>query len=65
MSVSPENLRRMIAEDEFGLLEIPVKGEPLTPDDRLLAGFREIMEFVVEFGGPPAMKPEATWGRPS
>jgi hypothetical protein len=51
--MSPENLRRMIAEDELGLLESPVKRQLLTPDDRLLAGFREVMEFVIEFGRPP------------
>jgi hypothetical protein len=45
----------MIAEDEFGLLEVPVKREPLTPDDRLLAGFREIVDFVEEFGREPAI----------
>jgi len=44
----------MIAEDEFGLLDVPVKTEPLTPDERLIAGFREIMEFVVEHDRQPA-----------
>jgi hypothetical protein len=46
----------MIAEDEFGLLESPAKREPLTPDDRLVAGFREIAEFATEFGHPPAIE---------
>jgi hypothetical protein len=55
VSMSSDNLRRMIAEDEFGLLDIPVKREPLTADDRLLAGFREVMEFVVESGREPAI----------
>ena len=45
----------MIAEDEFGLLNVPVKRAPLTADDRLLAGFREVMEFVVESGREPAI----------
>jgi hypothetical protein len=55
MSISPDNLRKMIAEDEFGLLEIPHKREPLTADERLLASFREIMEFVDEQGREPAI----------
>jgi hypothetical protein len=54
--MSAENLRKMIAEDEFGLLESPAKREPLTPDDRLVAGFREIAEFATEFGRPPAIE---------
>jgi hypothetical protein len=45
----------MIAEDEFGLLETPVKREPRTKDERLLAGFREVMEFVIEFDRQPAL----------
>ena len=53
--MSPDNLRKLISEDEFRLLEIPVKTEPLTADERLLAGFSEIMEFVVEHGREPAI----------
>jgi len=45
----------MIAEDEFGLLESPVKREPVTTDERLLSGFREVMDFVIEFDRQPAL----------
>jgi len=55
--MSYENLRRMIAEDEFGLLDIPAKTEPLTADERLLSGFREIMDFVAEHDREPATNP--------
>lgn len=47
----------MIAEDEFGLLEVPAKVEAMTPDDRLLAGFREIMDFVAAQGREPVKDP--------
>ena len=57
MSMTPGNLRKMIEQDEFGLLEIPVKSAPMAADDRLLAGFREIMEFVAEYGREPTINP--------
>lgn len=44
--VDVEVLRMMVAEDELGLL-IPVpKHQPTTTEDRLLAGFLEIVAFV-------------------
>jgi hypothetical protein len=55
VSVSPENLRRMIAEDEFGLLDVPVKTKALGPGERLIANFNEIMEFVGTHGREPAI----------
>lgn len=53
--MSPENLRRMISEDEFGLLEVPVKTQAPTADGRLIASFNEIIEFVGETGREPAL----------
>lgn len=53
MSISPENLRKMIAEDEFGLLVVPEKVRRRTSDERLLTGFEEIVEFVMERGREP------------
>jgi hypothetical protein len=39
-------LRQMIQEDEFGLLNEPAKPAPVTSDDRLLASFEEINQFI-------------------
>jgi len=55
--MSHENLLRMIAEDEFGLLDVPIKTERLTKDERLIAGFQEIMNFVVERNRMPVTSP--------
>ena len=46
-------LREMIAEDEFGLLNQPVKQAPMTADDRLLASFEEINSFIDQNGREP------------
>lgn len=53
MSISSDHLRRMIAEDEFGLLTIAVKAKALTADERLLASFMEIVDFVSDQGREP------------
>jgi len=55
--MSREALAKMIEEDEFGLLEVPVKAASMTPDDRLLVGFREIMAFSAEHGREPMVNP--------
>lgn len=47
----------MLAEDEFGLLELPVKAARITPDDRVLAAYEEIAEFVRVNGRIPEMNP--------
>ena len=44
----------MIAEDELGLLEVPVKAQAMTSDERLVASFVEITEFVRENSREPA-----------
>jgi len=41
-----EQIRRMLAEDELGLLDEAPKSVPMTSGDRLVAGFLEIVEFV-------------------
>ncbi len=46
MSMSVENLRRLISEDEYGLLDVKPKNVALSADDRLLSAFSEIVEFV-------------------
>ena len=53
MSVDREWLQEIIAEDEFGLLVIPVKQAPVTSHDRLVAGFQEITAFIEEHGRAP------------
>ncbi len=53
--MTPDNLRKMIEQDEFGLLEVPVEPPPITAQDRLLAGFKEIMNFVAAHGREPAI----------
>ncbi len=55
--MTPDNMRMMIEQDEFGLLEIPIKAAPITAEDRLLAGFREITDFVAAQGRKPAINP--------
>ncbi len=54
MTIDPETLRAMIAEDEIGLLEIPVRPQAMTQDERLVASFAEIVEFVREHGREPS-----------
>jgi len=53
MSLDPETLLQMLEEDEFGLLKTPPKREPVTADDRLLAGFQEITDFIRVNGREP------------
>jgi hypothetical protein len=55
--VDAVELLMMLGEDEFGLLELPVKAPPVTPDDRVVAGFEEIVEFTRRTGHPPAANP--------
>ncbi len=43
----------MLEQDEFGLLKTAPKREPVTGDDRLLASFQEITEFVRATGREP------------
>jgi hypothetical protein len=46
VSLDRETLLQMLTDDEFGLLKPPPKRVAVTPDDRLLAGFQEIEDFV-------------------
>jgi len=43
----------MIEEDEFGLLKVVEKPAPLSPEERLLAGYEEITAFVLKYGREP------------
>jgi hypothetical protein len=54
VTIAAETLKAMIAEDELGLLELPVKSRPMTTDERLAASFDEITEFVRANGREPA-----------
>lgn len=53
MSMDHETLLQMLEQDEFGLLKTAPKREPVTGDDRLLASFQEITEFVRATGREP------------
>ena len=57
MKLDAEQIRRMLAEDEFGLLNEPPKSVPMTSDDRLVAGFLEIVNFVDANGRVPESNP--------
>jgi T5orf172 domain len=54
VTIDTEILRQMIAEDDLGLLTLPVKSEGMTKDQRLVANFAEITEFVRMHGREPA-----------
>jgi hypothetical protein len=54
MTLDADTLRSMIAEDELGLLELPVKARAITTDERLAASFDEITDFVRAHGREPA-----------
>lgn len=54
MSKFEDELRRILAEDPLGLLDVkPASVETRTADDRLVASFLEIHAFVVEHGREP------------
>lgn len=53
MTIDAERLRQMIAEDDLGLLTLPIKAEPLSADERLVASFAEITGFVREHEREP------------
>lgn len=57
MRLDAEQIRRMLAEDEFDLLKEAPKSVPLTSDDRLVAGFLEIVEFLETNGRAPESNP--------
>jgi hypothetical protein len=52
-----DNLRRMIEEDEFGLLKIKVNAPVLTEAERVLMNFKEVEEFVRLHDREPALSP--------
>lgn len=54
MTIDAETLRQMIAEDDLGLLTLPVRAEPLSADERLIASFAEITRFVRDHEREPA-----------
>lgn len=53
MTIDTETLKAMIAEDDLGLLTLPAKRQPMTKDERLVASFGEITEFVGRHGRAP------------
>lgn len=48
-----QQLKRLIDDDEFDLLRVPAKPKPLSQEERLVASFREIQEFVLANGREP------------
>ncbi len=56
MTIEAETLKAMIADDELGLLDLPVKARAMTKDERLVANFDEITAFVREHGREPSPK---------
>jgi len=55
--MSEDTLLHMIEEDKFGLLKVQAKAIPLSADERLAAGFAEIMGFVEEHDRVPRVNP--------
>lgn len=53
MTIDAEMLKAMIAEDDLGLLTLPVKRQAMTKDERLVSSFEEIKEFVSRHGRAP------------
>jgi Meiotically up-regulated gene 113 len=53
LTIDAETLKSMIAEDDLGLLTLPAKRQAMTKDERLVASFGEIKEFVSRHGRPP------------
>ncbi len=47
----------MLADDEFGLLELPAASPAPGPEDRLRAAYEEIADFTRQHGRPPEMNP--------
>ena len=54
MTIDAETLRAMIAEDDLGLLALPVRPERMTGEQRVVVAFEEITDFVRRNGRPPA-----------
>jgi len=57
VKLDAEQIRRMLAEDEFDLLRETPKPAPVTSGDRLITGFLEINEFVDARGRSPVSNP--------
>ena len=53
LTIDAETLKAMIAEDDLGLLTLPVKRQAMTKEERLVASFEEITEFVSQHGRAP------------
>ena len=48
-----QQLKQLIEDDEFDLLKVPAKPQPLSQEERLVSSFREIQEFVLGNGREP------------
>lgn len=57
MSVDRAWLEQVIAEDEHGLLEVPVKAPPKTAEARLVDAFKEVCAFIERHGRAPEENP--------
>lgn len=58
MTIDAETLKAMIAEDELGLLTLPSRPERMTEEQRIIASFEEVADFVRRHGRPPATDAE-------
>jgi hypothetical protein len=58
LTIDVETLKAMIAEDDLGLLKLPAKRQAMTKDERLVASFEEIKEFVNRHGRVPDKEAE-------
>ncbi len=63
MSVDRSWLEQIVAEDEHGLLDTPVKAAPKTSQSRLVDAFQEICAFIETHGRSPEENPNdiAEW----
>ena len=55
--MSPEELRKLVEDDDLGLLKVKPLGTALTVDQRILESFKEIEEFVRVEGREPRPDP--------
>lgn len=56
-----DELRQMVQQDEFGLLEPPARRTVPTYDDRLAAAYDEIADFTREHSRPPKKNPTSIY----
>lgn len=53
-----EDLLKLIEDDDLGLLVVKPRASAVTADERLVASFQEINDFVRKHGRPPELNPK-------